>query len=756
MNWLPMFGAWQFAAAGIAGAAGTVLIHLLNRRRHQVLHWGAMSFLQQAIKKNRRSIQLRDAILLTLRTLAVLLFGLALARPHFSDSDTLSGPQPVHAIIVIDNSLSMSYRALDGSLLNQAKRSATELIERLPTGSSISVLAACGDDLSTASEPTLDFQEALAAVQQIEIADTSTSLEAIVARARTAAAFETNQPLRFVLLTDQQATTWADQPSPADMGELKQLQIVDLAPRQRENTWVEEIEVQDGFAEARTPSTIRVIVARSGGNAVRHAEVSLLVNEQLMGTKSVLLQAGQSSQLVTFEHSFITNATNGVAYVPIKAVITPDRLSIDDVRYALVPVVPRLPIVFVDQYAANEEDVRRGRIGETRSLRRLLQSDREDDVREVVIGPRHVKLTELDAETIADARLVVIAGIQTPEGKVALLREFMEEGGQVLIAAGGAFSPADWQEHAWHDGNGILPAPLTGRMIGATPNETQGELEPRMLSFESLRHSSWLRLPGVSDENLRDLYADPLFFKFVEVDTSHDFASTFRVAARLESPSGPPLFVERDIGRGRVMFFASGISSPWNTLAMSNAVVMLDRLSRELIRSTISDRNSPTQAAIQIELPVMARDANVMLQRPDQGVAIPLASAYLDRERFGVTVPAAYRRGIYDVVAMPADGDGVRSTVDPIWSMELAVNGDPAESDLTVADDARLSALAQHIAVSVTHSGDEVSLVDTQTVAHGLWWWFTLVVLVLLLAETLTLATAHRQRRTLREPEWAT
>jgi len=105
---------------------------------------------------------------------------------------------------------------------------------------------------------------------------------------------------------------------------------------------------------------------------------------------------------------------------------------------------------------------------------------------------------------------------------------------------------------------------------------------------------------------------------------------------------------------------------------------------------------------------------------------------------------------------MPVDGDGVRSTVDPIWSMELAVNGDPAESDLTVADDARLSALAQHIAVSVTHSGDEVSLVDTQTVAHGLWWWFTLVVLVLLLAETLTLATAHRQRRTLREPEWAT
>jgi hypothetical protein len=750
-----MFGAWQFAAAGVAGAAGTVLIHLLNRRRHQVLHWGAMAFLQQAIKKNRRSIQLRDAILLTLRTLAVLLFGLALARPHFSDRDALAGPQPIHAIVVIDNSLSMSYRTLDGSLLSQAKQSASELIERLPVGSSVSVLAACGDDSSTSAEPTLDFQEALAAIERIEIADTATSIEAIVAQARTAAAFETTQPQRIVVLTDQQATTWAEAPGAADIGELKQLQIVDLAPQQQENTWVVSIEVQDGFAEARTPSTIRVIVARNGSSTVRHAEVSLLVREQLVGTKSVLLQAGKSSQVVAFEHSFITNATSSLVYVPIKAVITPDRLTIDDARYALVPVVPRLPIVFVDQYDANEEDVRRGWIGETRSLRRLLQSDREEDVREVVLGPRHVKLAELDAETIADARLVVIAGIESPEGKVALLREFMEGGGQLLIAAGGAFSAVDWQEYAWLDGNGILPAPLTGRTIGATPDETQGELISRMLSFESLRHSSWLRLPGVSDVNLQDLYADPLFFKVVEVDTSHDFASAFRVAARLESPSGPPLFVERDIGRGRVMFFTSGISSPWNTLAMSNAVILLDRLTREMIRTTIADRNTTTQAAIQIELPVVARDANVMLQRPDQGVAIPLASDYLDRERFGVTVPGAFRRGVYGLAAMPAEGNGVRSMADPIWSRELAVNGDSGESDLTAADGASLSALAQHIAVSVTTSGDEVSLVDTLTVAHGIWWWFTLVVLVLLLAETLMLATAHRQRRTLREPEWA-
>jgi len=756
MNWLPSLGAWPFAVAGVAAAAGTVLIHLLNRRRYQVLPWGAIEFLQQAIKKNRRVIQLRDAILLTLRTLAVLLFGLALARPHYSQRDTPAGPRPIHAIVVIDNSLSMSYRTLEGSLLNQAKQTAVQLVERLPSGSRVSVLASCGDDSFTSQEPMVDLQDARSAIEQIEIVDTAANMSEILTRAQTAAGFETNQPHRIVVLTDQQATTWADVPRADDIGELEQLQIVDIAPRQRDNTWVAEIGVQDGFAEARTQSTIRVTVQRSGGNSVRHAEVSLLVDEQLVGSRSIVLQAGQSSQLVTFEHSFISNVTHDLAYVPIQAVVTPDRLTIDDVRQALIPVLRRLSIVFVDQFGASEEDVRRGQLGETRAVRRLLQSDREDDLREVAVGQRHLKFDDLDAKAIEDARLAIVAGVGSPDGKVPVLRKFVEDGGQLLIAAGGDFSARNWQELAWLDGNGILPAPLAGTTIGATPDETQGELTPTRLSFESLRHSPWLRLPGIPDGVLRDLYDEPLFFKVIEVDASRDFASAYRVVARLESVDGPPLLVERDIDRGRVLFMSSGLSSDWNTLSKSNAVVMLDRLAREMIRSTIADRNRATRSGIQVELPVSARDSTVMLQRPDHGVAVPLESGYFDRDRFGVTIRDAYRRGVYKVTAMPDDVNGVRQSADPIWDAELAVNGDAAESDLTAADDAAISALAQHVTVSLAHSGDEVSLAETHTIAHGLWWWCTLVALGLILAETLTLATAHRHRRSVRKAEWAT
>src|SRR5918999_5168742 len=95
------FFAGAFAVAGVVAAAGPVVIHLLNRRRYRVVHWAAMDFLREAMQRNRRILHLRDLLLLALRTLCVLLFGLAMARPYFSRTDGQIDPdQPVHAVLL--------------------------------------------------------------------------------------------------------------------------------------------------------------------------------------------------------------------------------------------------------------------------------------------------------------------------------------------------------------------------------------------------------------------------------------------------------------------------------------------------------------------------------------------------------------------------------------------------------------------------------------------------------------------------------
>ena len=62
-----------FLGALIA-VAGPLIIHLLNRRRYRTIEWAAMDFLRVAIRRNKRVLEIRDMILLALRTLAIFFF----------------------------------------------------------------------------------------------------------------------------------------------------------------------------------------------------------------------------------------------------------------------------------------------------------------------------------------------------------------------------------------------------------------------------------------------------------------------------------------------------------------------------------------------------------------------------------------------------------------------------------------------------------------------------------------------------------
>ena len=99
------FASRAFLAAMVA-AAGPLIIHLLNRQRYRTIDWAAMEFLLRAVRRRRRRVQLRDLLLLLLRTLAIVFFVLAMARPIWTtqSGDGYAG-QPIHAVLIFDNSL---------------------------------------------------------------------------------------------------------------------------------------------------------------------------------------------------------------------------------------------------------------------------------------------------------------------------------------------------------------------------------------------------------------------------------------------------------------------------------------------------------------------------------------------------------------------------------------------------------------------------------------------------------------------------
>src|SRR5438874_1488895 len=86
----------------LAAVAIPVLIHLLHRRRHDVVDWGAMQFLEFS-RTTRRRIFLHEILLMLLRMGVIAVFVLALAGPWASGAllDRLAGRPPRDLVIVI-------------------------------------------------------------------------------------------------------------------------------------------------------------------------------------------------------------------------------------------------------------------------------------------------------------------------------------------------------------------------------------------------------------------------------------------------------------------------------------------------------------------------------------------------------------------------------------------------------------------------------------------------------------------------------
>src|SRR6476620_1723108 len=79
------FHPWAIAM-GVVAAGLPVPVHFLTRPKPVKMPLSTLRFVQEALHQLQNRHRLRDALVLALRTLAVLLIGFAVARPFFGHS----------------------------------------------------------------------------------------------------------------------------------------------------------------------------------------------------------------------------------------------------------------------------------------------------------------------------------------------------------------------------------------------------------------------------------------------------------------------------------------------------------------------------------------------------------------------------------------------------------------------------------------------------------------------------------------------
>src|SRR5579862_579045 len=115
---------------GIAIAVAPVVLHFLNRARVRQMPWGAMMFISPTNSQSGSSDRLRQYILLGMRMFILALLAVAMARPVIR-SDR---PQPLTAIILLDDSSTMGFSVADLTRLDEARQLAREILRAMLPG----------------------------------------------------------------------------------------------------------------------------------------------------------------------------------------------------------------------------------------------------------------------------------------------------------------------------------------------------------------------------------------------------------------------------------------------------------------------------------------------------------------------------------------------------------------------------------------------------------------------------------------------
>ena len=187
---------------GLGAALLPVVIHLIYRNKPEIVHFAAMRFLELAPLRMLRYQKLKHLLLLVMRILALVLLGLAFARPYLAGDKVpaLFGGEPRALAIIVDASASMAAAGHFAA----AREEARKILEQSASGDRVWLISAANtmELLAEEAEP----QKAATALTRLVQKPTAGNLREALLFADQWLSRATLQRRAIYLLSDLQAS----------------------------------------------------------------------------------------------------------------------------------------------------------------------------------------------------------------------------------------------------------------------------------------------------------------------------------------------------------------------------------------------------------------------------------------------------------------------------------------------------------------------------------------------------------------------
>src|SRR5262245_5609491 len=549
--------------AGLVALAIPPIVHLLNRRRFDVLDWAAMQFLQVS-ERTRKKVFLEHFLLMLMRMglIALLVLGIASPWIRLPWLAKIAPPPNRDMVLILDGSFSMGYTKDGRSAHDAAKDWAADLVRQLQVGDSVAVIHAKQQPTALVGYLSTDLDQVRGAMMDAPKPRGGVNMAAAVREAILLLKASGKGRRDIVILTDGQRHGWADPKSlerwellagGTPQGDVPNLWVVNVVPDRGADlpNWsLSPIQSSRAVAAVGREVKFKTELQLSGTAGQKPPDkVRIEVDGRPAGDQRPPTIADKGRIPLSFTQRFSTPGSHLVTVT-----IDEDAMPGDNRQDYAVEVMPTIPVLVVDGDPRNARS--RGADFLRDALAPALDTNPSFLLRIVPASEFSPDLLTrpLGRDVATAPRVVVLMNIPTirPDQGQAI-EAFLTNGGGVLVTLGPRVEASGYNEEHFRDGRGWLPA----RLIDAIGDESDLEKAPRPVA-------SSLECPAL------ELFKNDEPGSFAH---SAYFPRHWKLETRAEAGGVPiallgnrnPLFVEKGFGKGRVILSAVPLDNGWRT-----------------------------------------------------------------------------------------------------------------------------------------------------------------------------------------------
>ncbi len=390
---------------GLLAIAIPIVIHLFNFRRFRKVYFTNVRFLQALKQQTQKQSQLRHLLILAMRILAVAALVFAFAQPYIPFSDKQMKAASRNAVSVfVDNSFSMEAVGPNGTLLDESKQKAREIVSAYKSSDLFQLLTS---DFEGRHQRLITRDEFLTMLEEVKISSSVHSFSEIVRRQYDMLQSDHSSSHTSYIVSDFQKSTYA---SP----DIRQDSTINTYLVPLKSSVVGNIYIDScWFAQpTQQPGKTSILTARvwnKSGNDMEKIPLKLLINGQQKSVAGIDIKAGMSAMVELPFTVYKAGHQQGLLQV------TDYPVTYDDKFYFSFDVQSSINVLAINGGSAN------------RFLRALYAQDSS------------VRLTDMSEKSLDYGRLpqfdLIILNeiLSVSSGLSAEITRYVNNGGTILV-----------------------------------------------------------------------------------------------------------------------------------------------------------------------------------------------------------------------------------------------------------------------------------------------------------------------------------